>query len=179
MKKVSFLLGFALILSLSIQAQDIELQLVKSGYSRLLGLEHSGDDRLFTVEQNGLIEILNPDGTVNPTPFLDLSSIITPNGERGLLGLAFHPDYATNGFFYVNYINTSGNTQISRYTVSANPDVADASSALPILDYTQPFSNHNGGDIKFGPDGYLYIASGDGGSGGNVFGTAVEGFTRG
>lgn len=167
MKKVPFLLSFTLILSLSIQAQDIELQLVKSGYSRLLGLEHSGDDRLFTVEQNGLIEILNPDGTVNPTPFLDLSSIITPNGERGLLGLAFHPDYVTNGFFYVNYINTSGNTQISRYTVSTNPDVADASSALPIIDYTQPFSNHNGGAIKFGPDGYLYIASGDGGSGGD------------
>lgn len=167
MKKTALLLLLAIITSFATKAQNIELQLIKDGYSSLLGLEHAGDDRLFTVEQNGLIKILNPDGTINPTPFLNISSIITPGGERGLLGLAFHPDYATNGFFYVNYVDSSANTQIARYTVSADPNVADPSSALPILSYIQPFSNHNGGDIKFGPDGFLYIASGDGGLGGD------------
>lgn len=167
MKKILLLISICTI-SFSGIAQDIQFELLKDGFSRLLGLEHAGDNRLFAVEQDGLIKILNPDNTVNPTPFLDVSNLVGGGGEQGLLGLAFHPEYNTNGYFYINYVNNAGDTQVVRYTVSAtNPDVADTSTALPIISYDQPFANHNGGDIKFGPDGFLYIASGDGGSGGD------------
>jgi len=155
-------------------AQTIEIEQFNTGgsFSQPVDLQNAGDDRLFVVEKAGVIKIMNSDGSINATPFLDINSIvINPSGindERGLLGLAFHPDYANNGFFYVNYINNSGNTQVSRFSVSAgNPDVADPGSELQIIDYIQPFVNHNGGSLAFGPDGYLYIASGDGGSGGD------------
>ncbi len=148
-------------------SQELELQLVANGFSSPLELKHAGDDRLFVVEQGGRIKILNSDGTINPTNFLNISSIISSGGERGLLGLAFHPDYANNGFFYVYYTNPAGNSQISRFSVSGDPDVADPSSELQMLTFNQPFSNHNGGHLAFGPDGMLYIASGDGGSGGD------------
>jgi glucose/arabinose dehydrogenase len=123
--------------------------------------------RLFIVEQHtGRIKILNLDtGAVNTTPFLDIDGLSTGN-EQGLLGLAFDPNYAANGFFYVNFTETSGTTNIRRYQVSAgNPDIADASTAALVMTYAQPFSNHNGGWLGFGPDGFLYISSGDGGSG--------------
>ena len=127
-----------------------------------------GDDRLFIVEQAGRIKILNSDATINPTPFLNITSLISSGGERGLLGLAFHPDYANNGYFFVHYSNTSGDTQIARYTVdNEDPNIADPTSALLIIDVEQPYSNHNGGCIQFGVDGYLYIGLGDGGSGGD------------
>jgi glucose/arabinose dehydrogenase len=124
---------------------------------------------LFVVQRGGAIRILNANGTINATNFLTLtSSTIVSGGERGLLGLAFHPNYATNGYFYINYTRASdGATVIARYSVSANPDVADASSAQVLLTIAQPFSNHNGGSLVFGPDGYLYIGMGDGGSGGD------------
>lgn len=148
--------------------QTIELELVQDGFSQPLHLQNSGDNRLFIVEKGGKIKIILEDNTVSPTPFLDLSDIISTQGEQGLLGLAFHPDYDNNGYFFVNYTNTAGNTQISRFTVSAaNPDIADPGSELFILDFNQPASNHNGGDMIFGPDGYLYISSGDGGSSGD------------
>lgn len=148
--------------------QTIELELVQDGFSQPLHLQNSGDNRLFIVEKGGKIKIFLEDNTVSPTPFLDLSDIISTQGEQGLLGLAFHPDYDNNGYFFVNYTNTAGNTQISRFTVSAaNPDIADPGSELFILDFNQPASNHNGGDMIFGPDGYLYISSGDGGSSGD------------
>lgn len=151
-------------------AQTIGLQSFATGFTSPVEITHPANDtRLFVVEQGGFIKIVNPDGTVNATPFLTLTSAtILSGGERGLLGLAFHPNFADNGYFYVNYTNTSGNTVVARYTISStNPSVADASSAFILLTVNQPFANHNGGTIKFGPDGYLYIGMGDGGSAGD------------
>jgi len=123
-------------------------------------------DRLFIVEQGGRIRILK-DGKLLSQPFLDIGSLTLGSGERGLLGLAFHPNYMQNGHFFVDYTDrSSGATMVVRYTVSSNPDVADASSAKKVLGpISQPYSNHNGGGLEFGPDGYLYISFGDGGSG--------------
>ena len=147
-------------------SQTIGIVPFASGFTNPIEIAHAGDSRMFIVEQAGIIKILNSNATTNATPFLNISSLVSCCGERGLLGLAFHPNYATNGFFYVNYTNTSGNTVIARYSVSANPDVANTTGTI-LLTVTQPFSNHNGGTIKFGPDGYLYIGMGDGGSGGD------------
>ncbi len=150
------------------QAQTIGLNQFASGFSQFTDIKNAGDSRLFVVEKSGAIKIVNSNGTVNSTPFINLSSIISVGSERGLLGLAFHPDYANNGYFYVNYTNTAGNTVIARYSVnSTNPEVADTGSASILMTITQPFSNHNGGCINFGPDGYLWISMGDGGSGGD------------
>ena len=122
-------------------------------------------------------QIIIWDGTqVLPTPFLDIDPIVQSGGEQGLLGLAFHPDYESNGYFYVNYTDTTGgDTVIARYRVSAgDPNVADPTSALILLEIDQPFSNHNGGQLQFGPDGYLYIGMGDGGSGGDPGNRVLE-----
>ncbi|MBI1268684.1 MAG: cadherin [Cryomorphaceae bacterium] len=144
---------------------DIQLVQIASGLSSPVGIYNAGDNRLFILEQSqGDIEIITTAGT--PVgKFLDLTGLISTGSERGLLGMAFHPQYASNGYFYVNYTNTSGNTVIARYTRNAgNPNVADPSSASIVMTIAQPFSNHNGGHIAFGPDGYLYIGMGDGGS---------------
>jgi len=151
--------------------QTVGLQSFATGFTSPVEITHPvNDTRLFVVQQGGIIKIVNSDGTVNATPFLTLTSAtISSGGERGLLGLAFHPNFATNGYFYVNYTNTAGNTVIARYTVSStDPTVANASSATILLTVNQPFSNHNGGTIKFGPDGYLYIGMGDGGGAGDT-----------
>jgi glucose/arabinose dehydrogenase len=132
----------------------------------------TGDyERLFIVQQQGIIRVYDMvGGNLLPTPFLNIDALVgggTSGGdERGLLGLAFHPDFATNGHFFVSYNNNSGTSIIARYTVDAtNPNVANPSSAVTILTQSQPFTNHNGGGIHFGPlDGYLYIGFGDGGS---------------
>lgn len=160
---------FGLLLAPLLLAQSIGIASFATGFSAPVEITHpQGDERLFVVQQGGAIRILNPNGTINPTNFLTLTTAtISTGGERGLLGLAFHPNYAVNGYFYVNYTNTAGNTVIARYTVSTNPNVADATSAVQILTVNQPFSNHNGGTLKFGPDGYLYIGMGDGGSAGD------------
>jgi glucose/arabinose dehydrogenase len=148
----------------------IQLQPVAFGFASPVTVTNAGDGggRLFIVQQTGEIRILI-DGTVLPTPFLDISDLVGCGcGEQGLLGLAFHPDYANNGFFYVDYTDDAGDTQVERYTVSAkDPNVADPDSAYTILTQDQPFSNHNGGQLAFGPDGYLYVGLGDGGSGGD------------
>ncbi len=138
-----------------------------AGFADPVDIANAGDSRLFIVEKSGYIRILKTDGT--SSLFLDIDAKVKSSGsEQGLLGLAFHPDYAVNGYFYVNYINNSGNTQISRYSRDAvNPDLADAGSELPMITITQPFTNHNGGNLEFGPDGYLYIGTGDGGSSGD------------
>ena len=147
-------------------SQTLNLQSFGTGFTSPVEITHAGDSRLFVVEQTGRIKILNTNGSVNATPFINISTIISTGGERGLLGLAFHPNYAANGYFFVNYTNTAGNTVIARYSVSGNPDVANTTGTI-LMTITQPFSNHNGGSIKFGPDGYLYIAMGDGGSAGD------------
>lgn len=161
---------FCFSFNLSLRAQEISLETFAGGFSFPLDLQNAGDDRLFVVEKGGVIKILDLNGNTNATPFLDIQSLVSTNSERGLLGLAFHPDYETNGFFFVHYSDTAGDTQISRYSVSSsNPDVADPNSGLPILNVAQPASNHNGGSIAFGPeDGFLYIALGDGGGGGDT-----------
>lgn len=170
MKKL--LLFSAMLFSLSINSQTIGLQQFATGFSSAVEIAHpANDSRLFVVQQGGLIRIVNSNGTVNATPFLNLSTLISTGSERGLLGLAFHPNYATNGLFFVNYTNTSGNTVIARYAVSANPDIANTAGTI-LMTINQPFSNHNGGSLKFGPDGYLYIGMGDGGSGGDPQGYA-------
>ncbi|NJN14497.1 MAG: PQQ-dependent sugar dehydrogenase [Planctomycetes bacterium] len=126
-----------------------------------------GTDRLFVLEQIGRIRVFpNVDSIGAAGTFLDISARVNSGGEEGLLGLAFHPDYATNGFFYVYYsASNPRRSVISRFSVTADPDVADSTSEVILLTFTQPFSNHNGGCLGFGPDGKLYIASGDGGSG--------------
>ena len=132
----------------------------------LFAVAPDGDPRLFILEQSGAIRIV-ADGNVLEAPFLDLSGNVSTGNEQGLLGLAFHPDYATNGRFFINYTDTAGDTQIVSYSVSSDPNVADAGSAQTLLSVDQPYSNHNGGWLGFGPDGYLYIGMGDGGSSGD------------
>jgi len=145
-------------------------EVVASGLQAPVDITHAGDGsgRLFVVEQPGRIRVIKQ-GALLSVPFLDITSLVLYGGERGLLGLAFHPNYAQNGYFYVNYTRqTDGATVVARYRVSTNnPDVADSASAATLLVIPQPYANHNGGCLKFGPDGYLYIAVGDGGSGGD------------
>ena len=145
---------------------------VASGLSQPVGVyaPPADEQRLFIVEQTGAIQILDlVTGTVNPDPFLEFGANglhgISTGGERGLLGLAFHPNYASNGRFYVNYTDTSGDTAISEFTVSGDPDIADHASEVVLRTIVQDFPNHNGGCIVFGPDNMLYIGMGDGGSG--------------
>ena len=167
MKKKYFYSIFFNFIFISIYSQNIGLQSFASGFSSPLEITHAGDSRLFIVQKGGLIRILNANGTINPTPFLNVSSLISTSGnERGLLGLAFHPNYATNGLFFINYTNLSGNTIIARYSVSSDPNIANTNGSI-LMTINQPYSNHNGGTLKFGPDGYLYIGMGDGGSAGD------------
>lgn len=133
----------------------------------------AGDDRLFIVEKGGRIRIVE-NGTLLPTPFLDISSQVSGGSEQGLLGLAFHPDYASNGRFFVDYTDADGNTRIVQYHVGSNASTADPASARLLLTVEQPYSNHNGGQLAFGPDGYLYIGMGDGGSGGDPQGNGQD-----
>lgn len=163
----------AALFSISLFSQpNVDLELHANGFNLPIDIKNTGDSRLFIVERAGVIKILNSDGSTNPTPFLDIDAqVIAPGGpgdEGGLLSMAFHPDYNANGYFYVNYVNNAGNSVISRFSVSGtDPDLADASSEQIILTINQPFPNHNGGNLVFGPDGYLYIGMGDGGSGGD------------
>lgn len=152
----------------------ITTSLVAGNFAYPVDIANAGDNRLFVVERAGVIKIIDTDGSVLPTPFLNITSLVTssPN-ERGLLGLAFHPDYPATPYFYVNYTTVAmdgyslGDTIVARFTVSANPNVADPASRLVIMHVAQPDWNHNGGDLNFGADGYLYIGLGDGGSSGD------------
>ena len=128
----------------------------------------SGDTaRLFVVEQSGQIRVVQH-GQLLPAAFLDIHTRLVSGGEQGLLSVAFHPNYATNGFFYVNYTDLNGDTRVERYTVSAaDSNLADTATHKLILFIPQPYANHNGGLVMFGPDGMLYIGMGDGGSGGD------------
>ncbi|HSP99065.1 MAG TPA: PQQ-dependent sugar dehydrogenase [Candidatus Dormibacteraeota bacterium] len=146
-------------------ALDVVLSPFATGFTRPVVVTNAGDSRLFVVEKAGFIRVVQSDGTVVATPFLDIHTLVSGGNEQGLLGLAFHPNYGSNGFFYVDYTDTVGDTQVVRYTVSGDPDVANPGSATSLLSVAQPFDNHNGGDLHFGPDGFLYISLGDGGSG--------------
>lgn len=140
-----------------------------------IGIANAGDGsgRLFIIEQAGTIRIAEQGKRLLATPFLNIQDRVGANGsERGLLGLAFHPQYKQNGYFYVNYTNKSGNSVVSRFQVSSSDtNIADPASEKKILGVDQPFPNHNGGSVVFGPDGYLYLGFGDGGSGGDPLGS--------
>ncbi|MEX1132890.1 MAG: PQQ-dependent sugar dehydrogenase, partial [Flavobacteriales bacterium] len=147
-----------------------QLEQFATGLTRICDIVHAEDERIFAVLQAGSIRIVQPNGTVLPTPFLNITNRVNSNGnEQGLLGLAFDPDYATNGWFYVYYINgsSSGTSRVSRFSVTADPNVADPNSEVILYTRQQPYTNHNGGDIEFGPDGYLYVGFGDGGNAGD------------
>lgn len=155
---------------------DVELEEVASGFENPLFVTTAGDgdeaERLFVVEQGGTIRIIE-DGAVIETPFLDITERVNSDGsEQGLLGLAFVPDYAESGFFYVYYTDLDGNVVASRFSVTDDPNLADVESESILLQQEKPFANHNGGGIVFGPDGYLYIGIGDGGGGGDPDGNA-------
>lgn len=148
---------------------DYHWKAVTSGLASPVGITHAGDgsNRLFILEQGGVIRIL-ADGQLLTAPFLDIRSRVGTSGnEQGLLGLAFHPEYAENGLFFVDYTDLDGNTVISRFQVSTDRNIAEAGSETILLQVKQPYQNHNGGHIIFGPDGYLYIGLGDGGSAGD------------
>jgi glucose/arabinose dehydrogenase len=171
-------LGFLLTLALTRPAatdplpisgppRPVALQLVASGLDRPTSIVNAGDSRLFLTLQPGRIVIV-ANGQVLPTPFLDIHDRLSCCDERGLLSVAFHPRYAQNGLFFVDYTDTNGDTVIARYQVSpGDPNVASPGSEQILLHIPQPFPNHNGGELQFGPDGYLYIGMGDGGSGGD------------
>jgi len=148
---------------------------IADGLLRPTGIVNAGNqaDKMFLIVKNGEVKILNiRDFSISSTLFLDIKDRVDDSGfEKGLLGIAFHPDYGNNGYFYVNYTFDAGNnideTRISRFSVTSDPSVADPNSELVLLSYVQPESNHNAGDLHFGSDGYLYIASGDGGGSGD------------
>ena len=146
----------------------IDLELITTGFNEPVDIASAGDERLFIVSRHGTIEILYPDLSVST--FLDIDDRVgSGGGEQGLQGLVFHPDYASNGFFYVNYTDTLGDTHISRFSVSAgDPDLADPDSELLLIYADQPANNHNSGDLNFGPDGYLWLCTGNGGGPANT-----------
>lgn len=142
---------------------------VISGFSKPLGMTsfYNGSLILYVLEQNGVIRVLENDSLLGE-PFLDISNKISTRGsEQGLLGMALDPDFAENGIFYINYTNREGDTVIARYVANSDKKTSDGNSEQILLSVSQPYSNHNGGNLVFGPDGYLYIGLGDGGSGGD------------
>jgi glucose/arabinose dehydrogenase len=193
--KSLFILALLLPFALAMHAQDATPEVtpdtsaytwiqVASGFNSPLYVTHAGDDtgRLFVVEQDGYIFVLDENGSYDDfDPFLDISALLSPDvfqggyTERGLLGLAFHPDFATNGLFFINHTDLNGDTIIARYHVKPDdPNHADIASRTEILKIPQPYYDHNGGVLAFGPDGYLYIGVGDGGSLGDDPGAAAQ-----
>lgn len=174
----SFALTFLVVLAYACKAQSGPIDIVPAfpslSFNQITDIQNAGDgsNRLFVCEKTGRVKVFPNDPDVSSaTTFLDLSGRVTTSSEMGLLGLAFHPNYSENGYFYVNYnIQREGAslTVISRFSVDAqDPNKADVASELVLIEFEQPFANHDGGQIAFGPDGYLYIAAGDGGSGGD------------
>lgn len=158
-------------------AARVALREVANGLSQPLAIAHAGDGsgRLFVTLQEGRVMIFDGRQIV-PKPFLDLRERVASGGERGLLSVAFHPDFANNRWFYVNYTDLAGNTVVSRFRAARRaPNVALRRSETLVLSVTQPYANHNGGQLQFGPDGFLYIGTGDGGSGGDPENRAQDG----
>lgn len=153
--------------------QEIRVTQIVSGIAAPTDIQHAGDGsgRLFLVQQNGIIRIWRG-GALLPDPFLDIRQKTTGMGERGLLGLAFPPSFPQSRRFYVNYTDLNGDTIIAQYRLSGNANAADAGSEIVLLRIPQPYPNHNGGQLRFGPDGFLYIGMGDGGAGGDPQGYA-------
>ncbi len=152
-------------------------ELVLSELYRLTGVTSAGDDRLFLTQQHGIVHVVR-DGEVLSPPFLDLQPIVGQGSERGLLSLAFHPRYAANGSFFVQYTDVEGAVVVARYQVSQDdPDRADPESGRIVIRIAKPFGNHNGGQLQFGPDGYLYVSIGDGVEGGDPTCLAQQGTT--
>ena len=164
--------------------QRLELRLVTGGLDVPVGLAHAGDGsrRLFVLEKAGRIRVLE-NGTMLDAPLLDITGRVgSEQSEQGLLGLAFHPSFTQNGLFYVNYTDRQGDTVVARFTMASGWEpgglpVADPDSEMPLLKLDQPASNHNGGHLAFGPDGYLYIGTGDGGGAGDRYGHGQDGTT--
>ena len=172
---------YSLIIALAIttlaHAQQAQINLVlvaPTGFNSPVDIKHCGDNRIFVVEQQGVIRIMDKNGNINPTAFLNITDRVNSSGnEQGLLGLAFSPNYKQDGYLYVNYTtgSSAGSTRISRFSVSqADSNVAVLGSEKILLSFTQPYTNHNGGGMLFGKDGYLYVSQGDGGSGGDPAG---------
>lgn len=154
--------------NVELPVEKVQLLPVASGFERPTYLTHAFDDRLFVVEQAGRIEVIHEGGVLDE-PFLDIQGQVRSDGlEQGLLSVAFHPHYAENGRFFVNYTDREGATIVAGYRVSAtDPNRADPDSEQVLLRIAQPYQNHNGGQLQFGPDGYLYVGMGDGGSAGD------------
>ncbi len=169
--RIGLLLCVCFSLARSLNAQDLRTRQIVAGIPSPTDIQNAGDGsgRLFLAQQNGIVRIFR-DGALLAQPFLDIRAKTTGSGERGLLGLAFPPGFAQKQRFYVNYTNLKGDTVIALYRVSANPDIADVTSETVLLTVAQPFENHNGGQVRFGPDGFLYAGMGDGGSGGDPMG---------
>lgn len=167
MKKLLFIFSLAFVSELSSQQIILEDFATASNPVEIIA-SPTNDNRLFVVQQSGTIRILNTDGTFETNNFLNITDRVNFSGEMGLLGLAFHPQFATNRYFYV-YYNRAGRTiTVSRFTAnSADPNTADPTTEKIMLSIEKPFTNHNGGSIHFGVDGYLWISTGDGGSGGD------------
>ena len=150
-------------------------ELIVDGLERPVGLVQADDNsgRLFVLEQAGLIRVI-ANGALQQEPYIDIRSEVGSQGnEQGLLGMAFHPRFAENGYFFINYTDLDGNTNIARFSASpGNPEIADPQSEVRLLFIEQPYQNHNGGSVVFGPDGYLYLGLGDGGSAGDPQGNA-------
>jgi glucose/arabinose dehydrogenase len=155
---------------------DVRLDRFVEGFRAPLAVvsPDDGSGRLFVVEQGGLIRIVR-DGRIAPDPFLDVSGLISAGGEQGLLGFAFHPDYPDDSRVFVDYTNVDGDTEVVAYSTDpSDPDLVDRDSGQRLVLVDQPYRNHNGGALAFGPDGYLYISLGDGGSGGDPHGNGQK-----
>ena len=167
MKRLLTIITVAVLLLPAVSNSQITLTQFATGFSSPIDIKNCGDDRLFIVEQSGYIWIVDTNGVTKPQPFLNIDARVNSGGERGLLGLAFDPNYKTNGFFYVYYTeNSHGDIVVSRFSVSAtNPDSAVAASEDSVIRIWHPYTNHNGGHLAFRQsDGYLYIGTGDGGA---------------
>jgi len=168
MKKI--ILGLGIIVAGLMEAQNIGLESFATGITNPVEIVSAPtqDNRIFVVQQSGTVKIVNADGSVVPENFINISTRITFGGERGLLGMAFHPQFTTNRYFFVFYNNLQGALTVSRFTANAsNPNTADVNSEKILLTIPKPFTNHNGGSLHFGADGYLWISTGDGGNGGD------------
>lgn len=163
----------------ALESLSLSFEPVVSGFNQpvVMAFPNDGTNRFFIAEQEGTIYLVE-DGAIQATPFLDIFELVGADArEQGLLGLVFHPNYAENGYFYVNYTDNNGDTVISRFQVSDDPFFADPGSQMILLQIEQPATNHNGGWLAFGPDGYLYAGTGDGGGAGDRFENAQNGTT--